>query len=142
MVVPDVDRQEVLLVELAAEQEPMEPLVVAPEVHDQAALVELAAEQEGLRYSFRKRNPAQLAPYTADLIRYKRALRFNPDAIVKMKHIEMQLELERQQQQHHHRTREEKAKRPKPYPMSKPRHESSSRRSPSADHHTFDPEVY
>jgi hypothetical protein len=26
--------------------------------------------------------------------------------------------------------------------MSKPRHESSSRRSPSADHHTFDREVY
>lgn len=56
----------------------------------------LPAEQQGLRYSFRKRNAAQLAPYTADLIQYKRALRFNPAAIVKMKQIERQLEKEQQ----------------------------------------------
>lgn len=58
----------------------------------------LAAEQ-GTRYSFRKRNAAQLAPYTADLIQYKRALRSNPDAIVKMRQIERQIH---HQQQHRH----------------------------------------
>jgi len=53
-------------------------------------------DHQGLRYSFRKRNAAQLAPYTADLIQYKRALRHNPDAIIKMKQIERQLEQEQQ----------------------------------------------
>jgi len=56
------------------------------------------AEQHG-RYSFRKRNAAQLAPYTADLIQYKHALKSNPDAIVKMKQIERHVQ---QQQQHKH----------------------------------------
>jgi hypothetical protein len=59
----------------------------------------LATEQQGARYSFRKRNAAQLAPYTADLIQYKRALRSNPDAIVKMRQIERQIH---HQQQHRH----------------------------------------
>ena len=64
---------------------------------DQEAAL-LAAEQQGARYSFRKRNAAQLAPYTADLIQYKRALQSNPDAIVKTRQIERQIH-------HHHQHR-------------------------------------
>ena len=67
---------------------------------DQAMLIRVAAEVEQPgRYSFRKRNAAQLAPYTADLIQYKWALKSNPDAIVKMKQIERHIQ---QQQQHKH----------------------------------------
>jgi hypothetical protein len=74
------------------------PSPAAP-ADDQVATAAVAAEQQGLRYSFRKRHAAQLAPYTADLLQYKRALRHNPDAIVKMKQIERQVE---QEQQHRH----------------------------------------
>ena len=78
--------------------DPPQRLPVPPD--DQAMLLQAAAEVEQLgRYSFRKRNAAQLAPYTADLIQYKRALKSNPDAIVKMKQIERHIQ---QQQQHRH----------------------------------------
>ncbi len=43
---------------------------------------------EESRYSLRKRNVAQLNPYTVENMRYQRALRSNPDAIVKMKALE------------------------------------------------------
>ena len=72
---------------------PVEIAMVTP-TDNQAA--ELVADQ---RYSFRKRNAAQLAPYTVDLARYRHALKSNPDAIVKMRQIERQLE---QQQLHKH----------------------------------------
>ena len=39
------------------------------------------------RYSLRRRNAAQLKPYTVDQLKYKHALRENPDAIVKFKNL-------------------------------------------------------
>ncbi|KJA18045.1 hypothetical protein HYPSUDRAFT_79351 [Hypholoma sublateritium FD-334 SS-4] len=43
---------------------------------------------EESRYSLRKRNVAQLNPYTVENMRYQRALQSNPEAIVKMKALE------------------------------------------------------
>ncbi|KAF8972633.1 Mus7/MMS22 family-domain-containing protein [Flammula alnicola] len=54
----------------------------------------LEVDAHGSRYSFRKRNVAQLNPYTIEDLKYKRALRSNPDAIVKLKAIE--------RRSHHH----------------------------------------
>ena len=42
---------------------------------------------DGPRYSLRHRKAAQLKPYTVDQLKYKQALRANPDAIVKFKNL-------------------------------------------------------
>lgn len=79
----------------------MPPTILTPGLPSETdqGVAYLAVEQQSSRYSFRKRNAAQLAPYTADLIQYKRALRSNPDAIVRIRQIERQIQ---QQQQHRH----------------------------------------
>jgi len=61
---------------------------------DDAAVAALLEGQNGVRYSFRKRNAAQKAPYTVDQLQYKHALKDNPDAIIKIKNLE---------RRHHHR---------------------------------------
>jgi hypothetical protein len=42
---------------------------------------------DGPRYLLRHRKAAQLKPYTVDQLKYKEALRANPDAIVKFKNL-------------------------------------------------------
>jgi hypothetical protein len=46
------------------------------------------------RYSLRHRKAAQLKPYTVDQLKYKQALKANPDAIVKSKYLALR--------NHHH----------------------------------------
>lgn len=59
----------------------------APEVIQEQLL-------DGPRYSLRRRKAAQLKPYTVDQLKYKQALRANPDAIVKFKNLALR--------NHHH----------------------------------------
>ena len=49
---------------------------------------------DGPRYPLRRRNAAQLKPYTVDQLKYKQALKANPDAIVKFKNLALR--------NHHH----------------------------------------
>ena len=50
--------------------------------------------QDGPRYPLRRRKAAQLKPYTVDQLKYKQALKSNPDAIVKFKNLDLR--------NHHH----------------------------------------
>lgn len=49
---------------------------------------------DGPRYPLRRRKAAQLKPYTVDQLKYKQALKANPDAIVKFKNLALR--------NHHH----------------------------------------
>ena len=53
------------------------------------SIKQLTSEQlpDGPRYSLRHRKVAQLKPYTVEQLKYKQALRANPDAIVKFKNL-------------------------------------------------------
>jgi hypothetical protein len=68
---------------------PPPPPEVGP-ISEENAIAIVNAKQA---YSFRARKPVQIAPYSVDKLTYKRALRANPDAIVKI----------RSPGKHHHR---------------------------------------
>ena len=73
---------------LASRKASTTPLVAEIEVDDAATAAALAAQQDGKRYSLRRRNAAQMAPYTVDSLRYNNQLKHNPEAIVKIKNYE------------------------------------------------------
>ena len=79
-------------------------LSISPESSSQALhrpeefleLPEVIQEQvlDGPRYPLRRRKAAQLKPYTVDQLKYKQALRANPEAIVKFKNLALRNHLE------------------------------------------------
>lgn len=71
---------------LALSVSPRSPLQALPPPEEQ--------QLDGPRYVLRHRRPAQLMPYTVDQLKYKEALRSNPDAIVKFKNLALR--------NHHH----------------------------------------
>ena len=84
---------------LALSDSPGSPLqaIPAPSPPEEAPEPpEVIQEQllDGPRYSLRHRKAAQLKPYTVDQLKYKQALRANPDAIVKFKNLALR--------NHHH----------------------------------------
>ena len=72
---------------------PLQALTPSPEAPESPEAIQ---EQflDGPRYPLRRRKAAQLKPYTVDQLKYKQALKSNPDAIVKFKNLALR--------NHHH----------------------------------------
>ena len=68
---------------------PGSPLQALPPPPEAPEPLEVIQEQllDGPRYPLRRRKAAQLKPYTVDQLKYKQALKSNPDAIVKFKNL-------------------------------------------------------
>ena len=68
---------------------PGSPLQALPSPPEAFETSEVIQEQllDGPRYPLRRRKAAQLKPYTVDQLKYKQALKSNPDAIVKFKNL-------------------------------------------------------
>ena len=81
---------------LAFSVSPRSPSQALPPPEEVPVLAEEVQEQrlDGPRYSLRHRKAAQLKPYTVDQLKYKQALRANPEAIVKFKNLALR--------SHHH----------------------------------------
>ena len=73
---------------------PLQALPLPPEAPEPPPEVIQEQLLDGPRYSLRRRKAAQLKPYTVDQLKYKQALRANPDAIVKFKNLDLR--------NHHH----------------------------------------